>query len=223
MSLKFMQRLLILSIALAASSEAIAAQWSNQPSWASQNDSQRRRPVHSLREENLDLAPFAPGSNNLSLDVGQVFLMGDLASDFNDSIGSRLHYTYGVSDMFGFDSSIGYSSHSSGKMSMTTLLAGMRMNMAWYDKVVPYFVFGLGFYRPSYEIKVGNQRNSISPVLFGVHLGPGVSLELTRRMYFGASLNFHNIFGSQQILTDGSQRDVGGAFTSFLLSAGLTF
>lgn len=204
-------------------SPAQAAQgWSGQPGWASSSEpAQRKRP--SIRDDAFDLAPFTPGSNNLSLDVGQVFLMGDLSSNFNDSIGSRLHYTYGVSDMFAFDSSLGYSSHSSGKMSMTTLLSGMRMNLAWYDKIVPYVVFGMGFYRPSYDIMVGNVRNAVSPVLFGIHLGPGVSLELTRRMFFGASLTFHNIFGSQTVLTDGSSMNVGGAFTSFFLNAGVTF
>ena len=35
---------------------------------------------------------------------------------------------------------------------MTTLLTGLRTNLAWYDKVVPYFVFGLGFYSPSFDV-----------------------------------------------------------------------
>ncbi len=202
-----------------------ATGWTNQPAWANPSgEPQSRKRTQSLRDENYDLSPFAPGSNNVSLDVGQVFLMGDLSSSFNDSIGSQIHYTYGVSDMFGFDSSLGYSSHSSGKMSMTTLASGLRMNLAWYDKVVPYIVFGLGFYRPSYDIMAANNtRNSVSPVLFGVHLGPGVTLELTKKMFFGASLTFHNIFGSQTILTDGSSYNVGGTFTSFFLTAGVTF
>lgn len=212
---------------LTESFAATSSSWSGKPSWMTSGSSRggdgesRRRSSYRGSEEIAP--PFAPNSHNLSVDVGQVFLLGDLGSSYNDSIGSRLHYTYGVSDLFGFDASFGYSSHSSGRMSMTTALAGMRMNVSWYDKVIPHFNFGLGFFRPSYDIRVNNIRNSISPVLFGFHLGPGVTLELTKRMYFGASLTFHNMFGTETVLSDGSQHDVGGAYTSFFLSAGMTF
>lgn len=219
----------IVLVLVSESFAATSSSWTGRPSWmnsssggsrmGSDGESRRRG---GYRSEEI-APPFAPGSNNISIDVGQVFLMGDLGSSYNDSIGSRLHYTYGVSELFGFDTSFGYSSHSSGRMSMTTALAGMRMNIAWYDKVVPFFNFGLGFFRPSYDIRIGNVRNSIAPVLFGFHLGPGVTLELTKRMYFGASLTFHNMFGTETILSDGTQHDVGGAYTSFLLSAGMTF
>jgi hypothetical protein len=197
--------------------------WAAQPAWASSTEPVKKK--SRLLEESLtsDVSPFSPGSNNLSLDVGQVFLMGDLADDFNDNIGGRLHYTYGVSDIFGFDATFGYSSHSSGKMSMTTLLTGMRMNLAWFDKVIPHLNFGLGFYRPRYDVIVSGTRNPLSPILFGVHLGPGVSLELSRNAFFGASLTYHNIFSSQTILSDGSPFGVGGAYTTFFLNAGMTF
>jgi hypothetical protein len=152
--------------------------------------------------------------------------MGDLASNYNDNIGAQLHYTYGVSDLFGFDSSLGYSEHSDGKFSMTTLLTGMRTNLAWYDKVVPYVVFGLGFYKPSYSLGAAGPSlisESVSPILFGVHLGPGIDLELTKNLFFGAALTFHDIFGSQRFTADGRAQEVGGTYTSFLLHAGITF
>ena len=150
--------------------------------------------------------------------------MGDLATNYADSIGSRLHYTYGVSEMFGFDSSLGYSSHSDSRFSMTTALTGLRMNLSWYDKVVPYVVFGLGFYRPSYEITTtGGSVTSVSPIVFGVHLGPGVHLELTKQLFFGAALTFHDMFGTTQKLQDNSRMEIGGTFTSFFLNAGVSF
>jgi hypothetical protein len=178
-------------------------------------------------ESRSNISPFAPGSNNLALDVGQVFLMGDLGNSYSDSIGTQLHYTYGASDLFGFDASLGYSDHSDGKFSMTTLLAGLRTNLAWYDKVVPYLVFGLGFYRPSYQVAVksggDNGFASMSPILFGVHLGPGVDLELTRQIFFGASLIFHDAFGGNRVNPAGALAPVGGTFTSFYLHAGAAF
>ena len=216
---------LVLASTLLCHDTALAAstgsRWSQQPSWASSEpDAPSKKSI--LREPNYgkNLAPFLPGTNNLAIDIGQVFLMGDLSSRYSDSLGTQIHYTYGVSDIFGFDSSFGYSSHADGKFSMTTLLAGLRTNLAWYDKVVPYVVFGLGFYRPSYELDL---LNSVSPVLFGVHLGPGVSLEVTKQLFFGASLTFHDMFGTSKLLEDKTRLDVGGTYTTFFLNAGVTF
>jgi hypothetical protein len=175
---------------------------------------------------NAPAAPFAPGSHNVSLDIGQVFLMGDLSAQYANAIGGRLHYTYGVSDLFGFDAMIGRSSHSDGKFSMTTLLTGLRTNLAWFDKVVPYVSFGLGFYKPSYQYSL---TASTSPTLFGVHVGPGILLEITDQVFFGASLTFHDVFGGKEIIPGATSAapsqtiDVGGTFTSFLLNAGYTF
>jgi hypothetical protein len=180
-----------------------------------------------------DVSPFSPGSNNLALDLGQVFLMGDLGQ-YSDSIGTQLHYTYGVSDLFGFDTSAGYSEHSDGQYSMATLLTGMRLNLSWYDKVVPYAVFGLGFYRPNYRDntassgptlngKSSGDPASVSAVLFGVHLGPGVDLELSKNLFFGAALTFHNMFGTSKTLSNGTPLSVGGTYTSFFLHLGVTF
>jgi hypothetical protein len=220
----------IASIALAISegtTSAAQSNWSSPSSWSSSSrDISTRKQSALMRDEGHNIAPFAPSSNNLSLDVGQVFLMGDLGNNYADAIGSRLHYTYGVSDMFGFDTSVSYSSHSEGKYSMTTFLTGMRMNLSWYDKMIPYAVFGLGFYKPSHEVVSADPKTpitSISPLLFGLHMGPGITLELTRQLFFGASVTFHDVFGTKKITPQGSVLDVDGTFTSFFLHAGVTF
>lgn len=214
-----------LAIAMALLGEAASAapsSWSSNPSWASSSESPPpSRKIH--RDTNYNLAPFTPGSNNLSLDVGQVFLMGDLSSNYSDSIGAKIHYTYGVSDMFGFDASFGHSSHNEGEYSMTSLLTGLRMNLSWYDKVIPYANFGLGFFKPSYEIADKTGLTTMSPVLFGLHLGPGVNLELTRQLFFGASLTFHDVFGTRKTTSTGKIMEVDGTYTSFFLQAGVTF
>lgn len=202
------------NVALAASTS-----WSSQPAWAS-GESTRRS--HLIKESN-NLSPFSPASNNVSLDVGQTFLLGDLSGRYSNNIGAKLHYTYGVSDMFGFDSSLGYSSHSGASdtlsFSCSSLNAGIRMNLSWYDKVIPHMVLGLGFYRPSYSFG----EISDSAILFGLHMGPGVDLELTKQMFFGTQLTFHDIFGYNRIATNGQKIDFGGVYSSFLLRAGVTF
>ena len=74
---------------LAAEKNSYSAQsWTDQPAW--QTNGQGNSPAligneaivsrRPSRQSNYNLAPFAPGSNNVALDVGQVFLMGDLMS-----------------------------------------------------------------------------------------------------------------------------------------------
>jgi hypothetical protein len=177
------------------------------------------------------VSPFAPGSHNLALDLGQVFLMGDL-SQYSNSIGTQIHYTYGVSDLFAFDSSFGFSQHSASQFSMASLLTGLRTNLSWFDKVVPYFVVGLGFYRPSYQNPVASNGvasiapgldNSVSALLFGLHLGPGIDLELSRSVFFGASFTLNTMFGTTQTLASGATFNVGGVYSSFFTHIGVTF
>lgn len=205
-----------------------ASDWQQQPSWSTEAPPRltTKRNANSAREKIAQISPFSPKSNNLAIDVGQVFLMGDMGANYSDSIGTQLHYTYGVSDIFSFDTSLGYSNHSDGKFSMASGLAGLRTNLAWYDKVVPYAVLGLGFYRPSYQIMNNADGNSIintvSTTLFGVHIGPGVDLEVTQRLFFGASLTFHDVFSTSKPLASGMV-PVGGTYTSFLLHSGITF
>jgi hypothetical protein len=209
----------------ALSPASAMAAWSNKPAWANNpgtanaESAAPRRPAPAYRESRNRISPFAPESNNVSLAVGQVFLMGDLAN-YSDAIGAEVQYTYGVSEMFGFQSSLGYSSHSDGKYSMGTLLTGVRANLSWYDKVIPYAVVGLGFYKPRMQFE---DLSSVSPLLFGLHLGPGIDLQLTRDLFFGAGLTFHDIFGNDEKLANGRVQSVGGTYTTFLIHAGISF
>jgi len=213
--------LLFFTLCLSSNSHAATgAKWSSK--YLGEGSSSHS--ASSSSSESSPVSPFSPGSNNLALELGQVFLMGGLTK-YNDSIGTQIHYTYGVSDLFGFDSSIGYSQHSNGQLTMVSALTGMRMNLAWYDKVIPYVAGGLGFYCPIYQdwtAPAGNP-NTLSALLFGMHIGPGVNLELTKNIFFGASLIFHTTFGSTQNLANGTPLNLGGSFTSFLLQMGATF
>jgi hypothetical protein len=216
--------------------------WSTQSSWDSdsgntsaQTPATTPKPTNksiTQASSNSPISPFAPGTQNISLEMGQVFLMGNLGNNYSDSIGTQLHYTYGISDLFDFDSSVGYSSHSGGNFSMLSALAGMRTNLAWYDKVIPYFSFGLGFYRPSFSgsgSASGSSQivlpagQSASATLFGLHMGPGVDLEVTRNLFFGASLTLHDMFGSNEVIANNQSISTGGLYTTFFLHAGVSF
>lgn len=202
--------------------------------WGSPEPSSR--PNHSRTDTSKEqhpsppLAPFAPGSNNVAIEEGQIFLMGSLGNRYSNSLGTNVHYTYGVSDLFDFESSIGYSNYSSGQFSMWNLLTGLRTNLSWYDKVIPYLSAGVGFYKTTYNLTPGSPGvpagigdTTISPLLFGIYFGPGVDLEVTRNVFFGGSFTFHNIFGNTETLANNQPFQVGGSYTAFFVHAGVTF
>ena len=213
------------------STQAAPSAWSKPSEWS--NDESPLKSGPSLKPSTNLSSSFTQGSHNLALDLGQIFLMGDL-TQFSDSIGVQVHYDYGVSEVFSFDSSLGYSEHSSGKYSMASLLTGMRLNLGWYDRFTPYMIFGLGFYRPQYrnssqssaraELEQGiNPSSTLTAILFGLHLGPGVNLQLTQNLFFGASLALHYMFGVDRVSTStGKLISLGGTYTSFLLHIGTT-
>jgi len=146
--------------------------------------------------------------------------MGDLGNNYTDNLGMEAEYTYGVSDLFGFNANLGYSDHSDGKFSMTSFSTGLRTNLSWYDRVIPYVVIGLGFYRPDIQI---SETQSISPITFGMHLGGGIDLQITKQMFFGAGLTFHDMFSTTNMNpVTGQNMSISGTYTTFLVHAGMS-
>jgi len=228
-----------LSIMLSFFSEAaFSSSWGTKSNWsdlgsAGSSTAKKSKKVSSDEDAPIP-APFSPGSNNLALDMGQVMLMGDL-SKFQNNLGAAVHYSYGVSDLFAFDASFGYSEHMAsfggpgalintsgapGEMfSMASLMTGVRTNLNWYDKIIPYVSFGVGFYRPSIKI---DPNTSISNILFGLYAGPGVDLQISDRVFFGASLALNSIFGSS-MLVNNQPISLGGTYANFMVHAGVSF
>jgi opacity protein-like surface antigen len=163
-----------------------------------------------------ELTPFSPDSNNISLDIGQNFLVG---SDFQDSIGMQGTYTYGVSRLFAFTSSLAYSSHSEGAYSKLALTAGPRLNLASFDRIIPYANAGLGFYRANRDLTT---ITSISGTMFGIHFGGGADLQLSSESFFGASLAYHQLFGTNKETSIGTI-DLASNYLTFMAHVGYTF
>lgn len=172
----------------------------------------RRRPKVRERE----LHPFAPDSNNVSLDIGQNFLIG---SDYQDSIGMQGTYTYGVSRLLAFSSALSYSSHSDGAYSKLALTVGPRLNLASYDRIIPYVNCGLGFYHANREL---TQTASLSGTMFGVNFGGGADLQLTKETFFGASLAYHELFGTKKDTSIGTI-DIASNYLAFMAHVGYSF
>lgn len=220
------------AIASTASSWNIQSDNWDSPDSSSQQSQQSRARSEDFKEKRSrpQLAPFSPGSSNVAIEEGQIFLLGSLGSRYSNSLSTNVHYTYGVSDLFDFESSLGYSNYSSGQFSMWNFLTGFRTNLAWYDKVIPYASAGVGFYKTTYDlgpgspgVPPGTSSTSISPLLFGIYFGPGVDLEVTRNLFFGGSFTFNNIFGKTETLANNQPFDVGGSYTAFFVHAGVTF
>jgi hypothetical protein len=181
------------------------------------------RESHSSKqsEPSRDLTPLAPGTHNLSLGVGQVFLLGSLGDRYENAIGPEVHYIYGVSDLFSFQSNFGYRSHSSGDLTIWNLDAGLRANLSYFDSLVPFANVGLGFYFPSYTLPTS--RATVSALLFGMQLGSGIDLIISNTVFFGAQVNYNTMFDSAKKDSDGNMQTLGGAFLSFMIHAGITF
>lgn len=164
------------------------------------------------------MTPFDAGSNNLALEVGQVFLMGN-ASKYSDSLGTRVNYTYGVSELFAYEAALSYSNHSDGQFSQLALSSGLRMNFMNYDQVIPYAGAGLGFYRPNQQITPALSQSS---TLFGIYLGAGLDLKLTNQIFFGPNLKFQHAFGKTTESPIGPV-SLGGTSIDFMGRVGYTF
>lgn len=164
--------------------------------------------------------PLSPGSHNVSLGVGQIFLTGNLANYAENAIGTQVQYTYCVSDLFSFESNFGYSSHSAGNVKLIHLISSLRTNLIYFDQLVPFAFAGLGFYDPSIRL---SPTNEVSSILFGLNLGTGAELLLSDRMFFGSRLTYHNMFDSTKRSTSGTLENIGGAFLSFVVQVGFSF
>jgi len=186
----------------------------------SARDASRSETNNYNRNYSSSSTPLSPGTHNLSVGVGQIFLVGELSNEYENALGTQLHYTYGVSDLFSFESDFGYSSHSNGNFSLVNLDAALRTNLIYFDQLVPFASLGLGFYNPS---KTFNDNSKQSALLFGLQLGAGVDLLLNKSFFFGTRLNYHNMFDSSKVSSNGIARPIGGSFVSFMIHAGVTF
>ncbi len=168
-----------------------------------------------------DVNPLSPGTHNIALGVGQIFLTSDFSNFVDNAIGTQFQYTYGVSDLFSFESNFGYSSHSNAastnKVSLLHLISGLRTNLIYFDQLIPFFSGGLGFYRPSVTLGAVPSANAL---LFGLNLGAGADLLLSDRIYFGTRLTFHEMFGDVRLA---NSVNVGGSLISFIVHVGYSF
>src|SRR5206468_660998 len=139
-------------------------------------------------------ARAATDRHGVGFSVGQVLLMGTYAQNNNDGLGFGFNYSYEASDMFGLLGRFTTSSHSnsngSNSLNIKGLIPDLRVNLAYFDKLVLYALGGFGVYHVDETVN-GAQGSGWT---FGLDLGAGFMLELSPHFAFGTSLDFHNIF-----------------------------
>lgn len=173
----------------------------------------------------LPLSQRAEAANDrhgVGLDLGQVLLMGDFSKSFSDSLGFGFTYSYEASDMFGLLLHFSGSSHSnadeSNKLTIKGVSPDLRVNLAYFDKLVLYGFGGFGLF------KVDETINHIdgSALTLGLNLGTGFLLELSPHFEFGTSLGFHNIFAKTDSKTVTSTNpggfSIGGTYLGVMLN-----
>lgn len=154
--------------------------------------------------------------HSLSLGIGQTFLFGEFKNSGDDSITGDLYYGYSASYSFDMYANLHYSKHSFGKsyVQLPGLVAGIKGKMFQFDAFSPYFLGGLGFYRPKVKRPVdGEMLTSDSKITFGYNLGAGVDLKLNDHYGVGLLAHLHNPFDVKQEVGT----DVEGAYFKLML------
>lgn len=157
-------------------------------------------------------------THSIGIGLGQTFLLGDFGDNGEDKIAADLLYAYKASHSFDFYANFHTSSHKlrDTKSSITGLALGIRGRAYQFDAFAPFIVAGLGFYQP----RVTRYVNSVlleseEKIIFGVHVGGGAELQLSRKVSVGVMGHYHNPFDIQQDLGP----DVEGAYFKLLLTA----
>jgi opacity protein-like surface antigen len=156
--------------------------------------------------------------HSIGIGLGQAFLLGDFGDNGEDKIAADLLYAYKASHSFDFYANFHTSSHKlrETKSTITGLALGIRGRAYQFDAFAPFIVAGLGFYQPQVKRYVDQTLlESEEKITFGVHVGGGADLQLSRRVSVGVMGHYHNPFDVQQDLGP----DVEGAYFKLLLTA----
>lgn len=157
-------------------------------------------------------------SHSIGIGLGQTFLLGDFGDNGEDKIAADLLYAYKASHSFDFYANFHTSAHKlrETKSTITGLALGIRGRAYQFDAFAPFIVAGLGFYQPKVKRYVDTTLlESEEKITFGVHVGGGADLQLSRRVSVGVMGHYHNPFDVQQDLGP----DVEGAYFKLLLTA----
>lgn len=147
-----------------------------------------------------DTSGSSDTKHGVGLSFGQVFLMGDLNTNFQNGIGFNLNYAFESGKTFGLLVNLHLNNHSGSSTSSSSSATGaveeslsikgltphLKMNLFSVDKATLAVFGGLGLY------KISETRASLnaSYTLFAIDAGAAVNVDLDPHFRFGPSIQF---------------------------------
>lgn len=162
-----------------------------------------------------------PMMHSAGLQFGQVWAAGNIGEGISSTTAPGLFYEYRASDIFALKVDLKRSSHDD-QLSIFSSTAGIRANLVYYDKLVPYAAFGVGLYFVNQKFSPISEEE-LSTTHFGVNLTLGSDLDLNDKVFVGLALTLHQLFGDTATLPNDTEAEVSGRWSSFLLRAGMRF
>ncbi|MBF0206277.1 MAG: hypothetical protein HQK53_05255 [Oligoflexia bacterium] len=160
--------------------------------------------------------------HTIGIAAGETFLLGNFGKHGDDKITFDLLYTYSASHTFDFLVDAHSSNHdfAQERVSIMGLAFGIKGKFYQFDSFSPFWLGGLGFYRPTVNRKVdGNYVESGAKTTFGYHIGAGIDLRLNSNVTVGMLGHYHDPFDINQTLGP----KVSGAYFKLMLTFGYSF
>jgi hypothetical protein len=179
--------------------------------------------AQSTSRENVKSYSSSQTKQSLGIGIGQTMLMGDFEKNGENSITTDIFYSYNASRTFDFVVNLHMSQHDfKGRdANLFGLATSIKSKIFDFDAFSPYFIGGVGFYRPTTtrEVAPGLFQRSKGKMTFGLNAGLGADLKLNSNYTVGLLSMLHKPFDVKQE----NQGDVKGAYFKLLLTTSYSF
>lgn len=158
--------------------------------------------------------------HSAGLQFGQVWPAGKIGDGVDGSTAPGLFYEYSASNVFSLQVSVVRSSHND-RVKLFSTAAGIRANLTYFDKLVPYAFGGVGLY--FVDRQPLRTTSNLKTTNFGVNLGLGADLDLGDSFFVGLWIGLHNLFSARGTLPSGASEENSGRWSAFFIRAGVRF
>lgn len=161
------------------------------------------------------------GSHAAGLQFGQVWPAGDIGNGADGSIAPGLFYEYSASQLFALQVNLVRSSHND-RLTIFSTTAGIRANLTFFDRLVPYASAGVGMYFVDRMIGT-TPAEELSTTNFGLNVHLGADLDLNPSFFMGLWLGLHNLFSASGTTQTGTAMENSGRWSALFIRAGMRF
>lgn len=164
-------------------------------------------------------------SNAAGFQFGQVWPAGAIGHNADGSIAPGIFYEYAASPIFSVQVNLIRSSHND-ILTLFSTTAGIRANLTYYDRLVPYATAGVGLYSVHRKLDnptVGGPMLEVNTTNFGLNFGLGADLDLSESFFMGLWVGLHNLFGAKTSTSAGTTEENSGRWSALFIRAGMRF